>query len=71
MVNRESLAKYIESSRHDIPDDEELRNRGYRTSIWNRFKHGEIKNSLMDAGKLCHLAKEESDFVFERPPDEK
>lgn len=71
MVQRDKLALFIDELRHDIPSDENLRDRGYRDSLWNKFKHTQIKGTLKEDGKLKYLSRPESAMVRERPPDDK
>lgn len=68
MVNKEKLSRHIEERRHDIPSDQNLRDRGYNNSIWNRFKHTQVKTSLKEAGNLRYLSRPHSAMVRERPP---
>ena len=70
MVNKEKLSRHIEEQRHDIPSDENLRDRGYNNSIWNRYKHDQVKTSLKEAGNLKFLSRPKSAMVRERPPAE-
>ena len=70
MVKKELLAKYIEDERHEFLSPEELQDIGYRDSVWNKYKHGQIKESLREAGKLRYLEKQCCDGVLDRPPAE-
>ncbi|XP_060578079.1 uncharacterized protein LOC132735176 isoform X3 [Ruditapes philippinarum] len=67
MVNRDKLSRFIDELRHDIPGDENLRDRGYRDSMWNKYKHTQIKGSLKEGGKLQYLSRPNSAMVRERP----
>lgn len=71
MVNRDKLACFIDELRHEIPSDQELKDRGYRNSLWNKYKHGQIKGTLQEDGKLKYLRRPHSAVVRERPPDER
>lgn len=66
MVNRDKLSCFIDEQRHDVPSDENLRDRGYRDSVWNKFKHTQIKGSLKEGGKLQYLSRPNSDLLRER-----
>ena len=70
MVNREKLTKFIEAERHEFISDRELRDMGYKDCVWNKFKHGQIKETLKEGGKLCYLNKDKSNKVLERPPSD-
>ncbi|XP_053379700.1 uncharacterized protein LOC123527817 isoform X3 [Mercenaria mercenaria] len=70
MVNRDKLSRFIDEQRHDIPSDENLRDRGYRDSLWNKYKHTQIKGSLKEGGKLQYLTRANSALVRERPLEE-
>ena len=70
MVKKELLAKFIEEERHDFLSSAELQDMGYKDSIWNKYKHDQIKDSLKEAGKLRYLEKKQCDVVLDRPPEE-
>lgn len=70
MVNRDKLSRHIDERRHEIPSDENLRDRGYNNSMWNRFKHEQVKTSLKEGGNLRYLSRPKSAMVRERPPPE-
>jgi len=42
MVHRDKLARHIDGQRHVVPSDQELQDRGYKDSMWNRFKHSQV-----------------------------
>ena len=71
MVNRDKLSRFIDELRHEIPGDENLRDRGYRDSMWNKYKHTQIKGSLKEGGKLQYLSRPQSAMVRERPLEER
>lgn len=67
MVKKELLAKFIEAERHDFLSPEELHNMGYKDSVWNKFKHEQIKDSLKETGKMKYLDKKHCAPVHDRP----
>ncbi|XP_052819790.1 uncharacterized protein LOC128245627 isoform X2 [Mya arenaria] len=68
MVHRDRLTRYIDCQRHEVPNDRELQNRGYKDSVWNRYKHNQVKASLREGGKLRYLSRPHSATIHERPP---
>ncbi|KAL4221673.1 hypothetical protein ACF0H5_019930 [Mactra antiquata] len=70
MVQRDKLSRFIDEQRHENPSDDNLRDRGYRNSMWNKYKHTQIKGSLTEGGKLEYLSRPQSAMVRERPPEE-
>ena len=67
IVHRDRLATFIEAERHEFLSAEELMDKGYKDSVWNKFKHEKIKDSLKEAGKLRYLNKSHCEPVLDRP----
>ncbi|KAL5014036.1 hypothetical protein ScPMuIL_008306 [Solemya velum] len=68
IMSKEQLANIISANRHSFPSDDELRDRGYSNSIWNNFKHSQIKEALHEGGKMKYLRQKEAQNINERPP---
>lgn len=68
IVNKDHLFHVIEQKRNTYLEDEELQERGYKKSMWNSFKHNEIKETLKEGGNLRYLASTENHRIRERQP---
>ncbi|KAK7473972.1 hypothetical protein BaRGS_00034801, partial [Batillaria attramentaria] len=68
VVSKEVLLHVLESKRHYFPPDEDLRDRGYRKSVWDGYKFREVRESLRERGCLHILSRDIPEKVRSRPP---
>ncbi|XP_025080672.1 uncharacterized protein LOC112556157 isoform X2 [Pomacea canaliculata] len=70
VVNKDLLLNVLESKRHYLPSDEELRDQGYRKSVWDGYKHSEVRECLKERGCLHILSRDLPEKVRVRPPSQ-
>ncbi|KAK3104368.1 hypothetical protein FSP39_000350 [Pinctada imbricata] len=68
IVNYDKLTKILEENRQEFTSDEELRDRGYKDTMWKNYKHNRVKEPLIEHGKLKYLCTKDETPVIERPP---
>ncbi|XP_076472776.1 uncharacterized protein LOC143302116 isoform X2 [Babylonia areolata] len=68
VVNKDTLQHVLEDRRHHFPPDHELRERGYRKSVWDGYKHHVVSRSLRERGYAHILSRDTPERVRSRPP---
>ncbi|KAL8563293.1 hypothetical protein ACOMHN_063955 [Nucella lapillus] len=68
VVSKELLLHVLQHRRHCFPPDEELRERGYRKSVWDGYKHHVVSQSLRERGCMYILSRDTPEKVRSRPP---
>ncbi|XP_041378069.1 uncharacterized protein LOC121390343 [Gigantopelta aegis] len=68
IVPKDQLHNIIFKHRREFPSDDDLRERGYRKTVWNNYKHSEVQQTLRESGNMQFLSRKTTQRVRQRFP---